>query len=609
MDPDCVSINLGPLMQGKHKCQLNNATDKCLASEKDFTYLAIEFIVLAFRNCAEIFKSGDKRDGVHVIKPENQSAFDVFCDQTTAGGGWTLFQRRIDGSVDFNLKWTDYKQGFGNITAEFWLGLERIHHLTLDNNSMLRVDLEDFDGNTAYAEYSLFGVRSELNKYHLILRSYTGTAGDSFSYHNGWPFSTPDQDNDFKSTGNCAIEYEGESPTARVNNTVCDTASSFKRCQGGVDWRNLAFINIVSSSTRLFQVPKSLFLNTCSLKKIKNRVRASVALAADFRSWDIDVGVISETHLCRQKPDSIVALEGYTIYRRDRDWAGTDKRKKGGVAVYVRENLKVLNVNRQRSFEMLSVELLLPSGHHMLMTGLYHPPSFHYDEGDLIDTIIDRCDTFLDMHPNGVVLCGGDLNRLDLDCLSTSSGLVPMDGCVQFPKPRTWRNSVWDRRRETVMTISLINRSTTGSTFRAPGSLFDGMGALPGGLAAFPVEIGGKSAAGGDNASSWERRAPDIIITTRRAVTSPMTGLTTSHAFPVESTISGLVTHDFANRAERFYAAVPDTNRISVNCNLRQYGFLKRHLKDRRAGEEVRSPHKRLALTEDNFPEMLEVVT
>ena len=62
----------------------------------------------------------------------------------------------------------------------------------------------------------------------------------------------------------------------------------------------------------------------------------------------------------------------------------------------------------------------------MLIIRLYHPPSFQYDEGDLIDAIIDRCDTSLDMHPNGVVLCGGDLNRLDLDCLSTSSGLVPM---------------------------------------------------------------------------------------------------------------------------------------------------------------------------------------
>ena len=111
----------------------------------------------------------------------------------------------------------------------------------------------------------------------------------------------------------------------------------------------------------------------------------------------------------------------------DGDWAGTDKkRKKGGVAIYVRENLMVLNFNRAHFFKMLSVELLLLSGHHMLIIGLYHPPSLKYDEGNLIDTAIDRCDTFLDMHLNGVVLCGGDLNRLDLDCLSTSPGPVPM---------------------------------------------------------------------------------------------------------------------------------------------------------------------------------------
>ena len=42
MDPDCVSINLGPFIQGKHTCQLNNATDKSLANEHGFTYLSIE---------------------------------------------------------------------------------------------------------------------------------------------------------------------------------------------------------------------------------------------------------------------------------------------------------------------------------------------------------------------------------------------------------------------------------------------------------------------------------------------------------------------------------------------------------------------------------------
>ena len=114
---------------------------------------------------------------MYIIKPDNQSAFNVFCDQTTAGGGWTVFQKRIDGSVDFNLNWSDYKRGFGNLRGEFLLGLDRIHRLTSDNNSMLRVDMVDFEGRSAYAEYSSFGVRSEHDKYRLIL-GYYNTSGD-----------------------------------------------------------------------------------------------------------------------------------------------------------------------------------------------------------------------------------------------------------------------------------------------------------------------------------------------------------------------------------------------------------------------------------------------
>ena len=136
-----------------------------------FLFLFSIFI-LAFRNCADIFKSGQKRDGVYVIKPDDQSAFDVFCDLTTAGGGWTVFQKRIDGSVDFNRHWSDYKHGFGNLSGEFWLGLDRIHRLTSDYNSILRVDMEDFEGGSAYTEYNLFGVRSEHDKYRLMVWSY-----------------------------------------------------------------------------------------------------------------------------------------------------------------------------------------------------------------------------------------------------------------------------------------------------------------------------------------------------------------------------------------------------------------------------------------------------
>ena len=132
-------------------------------------------VFIAFKNCAEIYKSaGKSTDGIYTIKPDNMNAFEVFCDQTTAGGGWTVFQRRLDGSVDFYRLWNDYKHGFGDLCGEFWLGLDKIHRLTSGVNNVLRVDLGDFEGKNTYAEYEKFGVMGENDKYKLILGSYSG---------------------------------------------------------------------------------------------------------------------------------------------------------------------------------------------------------------------------------------------------------------------------------------------------------------------------------------------------------------------------------------------------------------------------------------------------
>ena len=128
-----------------------------------------------YQNCAEVYKSGDKISGVYKINPDGLGEFEVFCDQKTAGGGWTVFQKRRDGSVDFFRAWDDYKRGFGNLNAEFWLGLDKIHRLTVSGGSYkLRVDLEDIHGKTAFAEYSSFSVTSERAKYQLNLGSYSG---------------------------------------------------------------------------------------------------------------------------------------------------------------------------------------------------------------------------------------------------------------------------------------------------------------------------------------------------------------------------------------------------------------------------------------------------
>ena len=126
------------------------------------------------KNCAALHKSDNKTSGVYKISPDDEQAFAVFCDQNTEEGGWTVFQKRLDGSVDFNRNWTDYKQGFGNLSGEFWLGLDIIRRLTNQTNNTLRVELEDFEGNTAYAEYDTFAVADEADRYRLSVGGYTG---------------------------------------------------------------------------------------------------------------------------------------------------------------------------------------------------------------------------------------------------------------------------------------------------------------------------------------------------------------------------------------------------------------------------------------------------
>ena len=125
-------------------------------------------------NCADLYKAGGRISGVYRINPDNGGPFDVYCDQKTAGGGWTVIQKRLDGSVDFYRGWADYKQGFGNLNGEFWLGLDKMHRLTKEGKKRIRVDLEDIEGNTAYAEYDMIIVASERAKYRLSLGTYSG---------------------------------------------------------------------------------------------------------------------------------------------------------------------------------------------------------------------------------------------------------------------------------------------------------------------------------------------------------------------------------------------------------------------------------------------------
>lgn len=67
--------------------------------------------------------------------------FQVFCDMETSGGGWTIIQRRKSGLVSFYRDWKQYKQGFGSIRGDFWLGNDHIHRLSR-RPTRLRVEMQ-----------------------------------------------------------------------------------------------------------------------------------------------------------------------------------------------------------------------------------------------------------------------------------------------------------------------------------------------------------------------------------------------------------------------------------------------------------------------------------
>uniref|UniRef100_A0A8D1DJQ6 Ficolin 1 n=1 Tax=Sus scrofa TaxID=9823 RepID=A0A8D1DJQ6_PIG len=161
------------------------------------------------RTCKELLTRGHFLSGWHTIYLPDCQPLTVLCDMDTDGGGWTVFQRRSDGSVDFYRDWAAYKRGFGSQLGEFWLGNDHIHALTAQGTNELRVDLVDFEGNHQFAKYRSFQVAGEAEKYKLVLGGFLeGNAGDSLSSHRDQFFSTKDQDNDNHS-GNCAEQYHG----------------------------------------------------------------------------------------------------------------------------------------------------------------------------------------------------------------------------------------------------------------------------------------------------------------------------------------------------------------------------------------------------------------
>ena len=161
------------------------------------------------KDCKEYFDSGFRINGIYTIIPDGSTKnISVYCEHNN-GGGWAVIQRRFNSDVGFYRNWAQYKEGFGDLGGNHYLGNEYISILTQVDHE-IRIDLTTFSNVKYYALYSQFSVKNESFEFELICSGYTGNVGDSFcGYHSGNKFSTFDKDHDTWSVGNCAESYRG----------------------------------------------------------------------------------------------------------------------------------------------------------------------------------------------------------------------------------------------------------------------------------------------------------------------------------------------------------------------------------------------------------------
>lgn len=126
--------------------------------------------------------------------------------------GWTVIQKRVNDSWSFQRTWEEYRNGFGEFSTNFWLGLYKISRITDMGDYELYIGIEDFEGSSWFALYSGFYLSSEDTDFKLMIGPYssTSTAGNSLSAHDMQPFSTPDHHSGDKSREvHCAEEFKG----------------------------------------------------------------------------------------------------------------------------------------------------------------------------------------------------------------------------------------------------------------------------------------------------------------------------------------------------------------------------------------------------------------
>ncbi|XP_054240361.1 angiopoietin-related protein 3 [Indicator indicator] len=158
-------------------------------------------------DCTALYNSGVRASGVYTIKPNGSEAFDVYCEMTF-GSSWTVIQNRADGSLDFNQTWDAYTNGFGDLSEEFWLGLNKTYSITKQGDYILRIELQDWRDNKRHIQYA-FSLGGPETDYTLQLQRISGSIPNALPEQTELRFSTADRDEDTINDFNCPENYLG----------------------------------------------------------------------------------------------------------------------------------------------------------------------------------------------------------------------------------------------------------------------------------------------------------------------------------------------------------------------------------------------------------------
>ncbi|XP_071836804.1 uncharacterized protein [Apostichopus japonicus] len=184
------------------------------------------------RDCKEVSNacySTHNTSGVYLIKPDGHpEPFEAYCNNDLDTGGWTVLQRRGSDSVNFSRSWKDFRNGFGFLGSEFWIGNEKIAVLTNQKRYQLRMDFENVAGETYHVTYDEFRISDESGDYYI---SSLGTFERSDETIPEWcPANEIFSDETCERT--CDEPNTCNSATSRAKSEQCVCVGDYMRQQG-----------------------------------------------------------------------------------------------------------------------------------------------------------------------------------------------------------------------------------------------------------------------------------------------------------------------------------------------------------------------------------------